>query len=56
MQAMLWEWGERFPDDCSPAQEMDDISLDDVAAGAGEDLCPACREEMGILNLLGFGM
>ena len=40
--------------DC-PAKELTDIFLESVGAENGRDLCPSCREDWGISNLMGFG-
>jgi rubredoxin len=49
--------GEKYDEDEGPLSPM--ASLGEMfLESAGEetcDLCPACREEMGILALLGFG-
>jgi len=36
--------------DVSPAMELADDFLEDI-----NDLCPECREDHGVMNLLGFG-
>ena len=41
--------------DVSPAMELADIMLQDVGVKDINDLCPECREEFGVMNLLGFG-
>ena len=41
--------------DISPADELADIFMHDVGVEDINDLCPQCREELGIMNLLGFG-
>ena len=51
----LREFEDRIPVDFSPIQELGELFLDDVATEEGKELCPDCREEMGVLNLLGFG-
>ena len=38
----------------SPARELGDIFLSETGNVDIEDICPQCREELGILNLLGF--
>ena len=56
------EFGEGEVLDGSPATELAD-SLDSRCHGndrgetdiAIEDICPECREELGVMNLLGFG-
>jgi len=39
--------------DYDPARELGDIFLKSAGA-ASDDLCPECREKMGLMNLLGF--
>ena len=51
----LQEYGKDVPADYSPAQELGELFLDDAYPEEGKELCPDCREEMGMLNLLGFG-
>ena len=41
--------------DTTPATELADIMLQDVGIEDINDLCPECREESGVMNLLGFG-
>ncbi len=41
--------------DVSPATEVGDIFLQDIGVADINDLCPECREELGVMNLLGFG-
>ena len=41
--------------DVSPAMELADIFLLDIGVDDINDLCPQCREEFGVMNLLGFG-
>ena len=38
----------------SPAEELADIFLQDIGVEDVNDLCPQCREELGIMNILGF--
>jgi len=38
----------------SPAAELADIFLQDIGVDDVNDLCPDCREELGIVTLLGF--
>ena len=40
--------------DVSPATELADIFLQDIGIEEVNDLCPLCREELGVMNLLGF--
>lgn len=42
--------------DASPAKELTDIFLQDIGVEDINDLCPLCREEMGVMDLLGFGL
>ncbi|MCD6576419.1 MAG: hypothetical protein J7K66_00220 [Anaerolineaceae bacterium] len=42
--------------DASPATELADIMLQDIGVEDVNDLCPQCREELGVMNLLGFGL
>ncbi len=42
--------------DCSPARELGDIFISSVGNNVDvRGLCPECREELGVLNLFGFG-
>ena len=41
--------------DVSPASELVDIFLQDIGIEDINDLCPQCREELGVMNFLGFG-
>jgi len=38
----------------SPAEELADILLPSLGIESVNDICPACREELGILGLLGL--
>jgi hypothetical protein len=40
--------------DCA-ATELTDTFLDCKGDGNLNDLCPQCKEELGMLNLMGFG-
>jgi len=51
----LREYDESDPAVYSPAQELGELFLDDDDPDGGKQLCPDCREEIGVLNLLGFG-
>jgi hypothetical protein len=42
--------------DISPASELVDIMLQDCGIDDINDLCPQCREELGVMDLLGFGL
>ena len=41
-------------DEHNPAGDLGNIFLQGTDADA-DDVCPGCKEELGILNLLGFG-
>ncbi|MGZ3592400.1 MAG: hypothetical protein ACXWMJ_09045 [Syntrophales bacterium] len=38
----------------SPASDVGDIFISEIGDVNVADLCPECREELGILSLLGF--
>jgi len=38
----------------SPARDLGDIFISDIGDTDVNDLCPDCREELGLMNLLGF--
>ena len=40
--------------DVSPAMELADICFRDIGVEDINNLCPECREESGVMNLLGF--
>ena len=40
----------------SPAKELADIMIQDIGVEDINDLCPQCREELGVVNMLGFGL
>jgi len=45
----------------SPAENLVNIVLDsendnDYSPQESHDLCPSCREALGVLNMLGFGL
>ena len=42
--------------DVSPATELVDILLLDIGVEDINDLCSQCREELGVMDLLGFGL
>ena len=46
-----FEEGERH---MSTAEKLADIFLKDIGVEDINDLCPHCKEELGILNLFGF--
>ena len=39
----------------SPPAELADVFLEGMEMEEINDLCPECREESGVINLLGFG-
>lgn len=48
-----------FDDDRSangPAEELVDRFLDATESDRPSDLCPRCREELGMMNLMGFNL
>jgi len=42
--------------DVSPSTELAEIMLQDIGVEDINDLCPQCREELGVMDLLGFGL
>ena len=38
----------------SPARELGNIFISEISDIDIEDICPECREEIGIINLMGF--
>jgi hypothetical protein len=38
----------------SPASDLGDIFISEIGDVNVADLCPECREEVGIVSLLGF--
>ena len=40
--------------DFSPARDLGDIFILDTGANDIEDLCHECREELGVMNLMGL--
>jgi len=40
----------------SPATELADIFSQDIGVEDINDLCPQCRDEFGVMDLLGFGL
>ena len=44
--------GENF--DSSPARKLGDTFISDIGDIEAEDICPECREELGIMNMMGF--
>jgi hypothetical protein len=49
------EFNEREGADYNLALELGDIFMEHTIESNGSDLCPECREEFGMLNLIGFG-
>ena len=42
--------------DINPAEKFANLMLRDMGVEEDiRDLCPQCREELGIMNILGFG-
>lgn len=39
----------------SPLEELSEIFLSGIEVERPEDYCPQCREELGMMTLLGFG-
>ena len=52
----LREFDEEEVSDVSPATELTDIMLQDIGVEDIDDLCPDCREELGVMDFLGFGL
>lgn len=47
--------GEEFGEDVNeynPAQELDEMFHDGMAEPDADDLCPKCREKLGMMNVL----
>lgn len=40
--------------DSSPATKLGEIFISDIGDVDIEDICPECREELGVMNLMGF--
>jgi len=40
----------------SPGEIVANIMIRDIGVEDINDLCPQCREELGVMNLLGFGL
>lgn len=51
----LREFSEEDLLDSSPATRLAEIFIGDIDIQDINDLCPECREELGVMNLLGFG-
>ena len=39
----------------SPMEELGQLFLRSAKGDEGDNFCPECKKELGILNLLGFG-
>lgn len=55
------EFEDLYLPEASPALVLGEIFLasvggDDSGAHDAQDLCPDCREKLGVSNLLGFGL
>lgn len=48
------EFDENENADYSPARNLGDIFISNIGDVDVKDICPDCREELGILNLIGF--
>jgi hypothetical protein len=48
------EFKEEEITDVSPVSELTKIMLEEIGVDDIHDLCPQCREELGIVSLLGF--
>ncbi|MGA2783017.1 MAG: hypothetical protein ABSF13_14050 [Smithella sp.] len=48
------EFDENNKREDSPARELGDIFITAIGDVDIKDICPECREELGILNLMGF--
>lgn len=40
--------------DYTPARDLGDIFISNIGDVDIKDICPDCREELGVMNLLGF--
>lgn len=40
--------------DYTPARDLGDIFISNIGDVDVKDICPNCREELGIMNLMGF--
>ena len=47
----FWEGDEEY----SPATDLGEMFLDHTGDDDAGDVCPKCKEELGIINLLGLG-
>jgi hypothetical protein len=50
----LREFNENDNTEDSPAKELGDIFISGMGDVDIEDICPGCREELGVMNLMGF--
>jgi len=50
------EFDEEEISDTSPAMELADIMLRDIGIDDISDLCPRCREDLGVMDMLGFDL
>jgi len=50
------EFDEEEISDANHTTELADIMLRDIGIDDINDLCPQCREEIGVMDLLGFGL
>lgn len=50
------EFNEENVLEVSPATELADVMLQNIGIEDINDLCPECREDLGVMNLLGFGL
>jgi hypothetical protein len=48
------EFDENDNTEDNPARELGDIFISGMSDVDIEDICPECREERGIINLMGF--
>ena len=48
------EFDEEAVRDCSPAGELADMLISSLGVENADDICPECREELGVLGLLGL--
>lgn len=48
------DYDEKATPDVSLATELADIFLREIGVDDISDICPQCREELGVMNMLGF--
>jgi hypothetical protein len=48
------EFDENNKREDSPARELGDIFISGIGDVDIKDICPECREQLGIINLMGF--